>query len=137
MSRLNEDGQKMLVHCKVIMEHGTLSITGDIVGINIPQQLADLRSLCTQFVKGVTRLKRTAAAHLMVFMISHERHDRKPYALPVQCVPYVGMSDAKICLANKIIEEMIRRKMKIAGSPILLMVHVTDVFVHPCVDQHL
>lgn len=74
----------------------------------------------------------------MVFMISHERCDRKPYALPVPCVPYVGMSDAKIrCLANKIIEEMIKRKMKIAGSPILLMVHVTDVFVHPYVDQHI
>ena len=46
----------------------------------------------------------------MVFMISHERPDRKPYALPVQCVPYVSMSDAKIrCLANKIIEEIIER----------------------------
>ena len=43
MSRLNEDGQKLLVQCKVIMEqHATLSVTGDIVGINIPQQLADL-----------------------------------------------------------------------------------------------
>lgn len=123
MSRLNEDGRKLLVQCKVIMEqHATLSLTGDIVGINIPRQLADLRSRCTQFVKGVTRSKRTAATHLMVFMISHERRDRKPYALPVQCIPYVGMSDAKMrCLANKIIEEMVKRKMKIAGSPNLLI----------------
>lgn len=50
MSRLNEDGRKLLVQCKVIMEqHATLSVTGDIVGINIPRQLADLRSRCIVF----------------------------------------------------------------------------------------
>ena len=67
-------------------------------------------------VKGITRSKCTAATHLMVFMISHERRDRKPYALPVQCLPYVGMSDVKMrSLANKIIEEMVKRMMKVAG----------------------
>ena len=51
-------------------------------------------------------------------MISNEEINRqKPYALPVQCLPYKGLSDAKVWkLANEIINEMIRRGMKVAGK---------------------
>ena len=117
LSRLNEDGRKVLVQCRVVMEqHANVSQTGVSIGVNIPRQLHELRSRCKVFVKGVTRAKRTAATHLMLFMISHERRDRKPYALPVQCLPYVGMSEAKMrSLANNIIQEMVNRKMNVAG----------------------
>jgi len=53
-------------------------------------------------------------------MISAEDRRRKPYALPTQCIPYVGLSDAKIReLTNKIITEMVKRKMNIAGTDIM------------------
>ncbi|XP_065889311.1 uncharacterized protein [Dysidea avara] len=49
-------------------------------------------------------------------MISTEDRRRKPYALPVQCVPYKGLSDSKVRdLANNIISEMVKRKMNVAG----------------------
>ena len=71
---------------------------------NIPSQLCSFQRKLVCFIKGVTRHRRTPATHILVFMISSEDRRRKPYALPVQCIPYVGMSDAKIReLANKII----------------------------------
>ena len=49
-------------------------------------------------------------------MISSEERRKKPYALPVQCLPYKGLSDTKVReLANKIIREMTSLNMKVAG----------------------
>ena len=87
---------------------------------NIPSQLCSFRHKLVCFIKGVTRHHRTPATHILVFMISTEDRRRKPYALPVQWIPYVGMSDAKIReLANKIITEMVKRKMNVAGIYVL------------------
>lgn len=61
----------------------------------------------------------TPATHILVFMISNEERSKKPYALPVQCIPYKGLSDAKVReLANKIIREMVKRKMNVAGKKV-------------------
>ena len=50
-------------------------------------------------------------------MISPESRDKKPYALPVQCLPYVGMSEDMIrALANALIGEMTTRGMKVVGE---------------------
>ena len=57
---------------------------------------------------------------ILVFMISSEDRRKKPYALPVQCVPYKGLSDCKVRdLANNIISEMVKRKMNVAGNSIV------------------
>ena len=67
-------------------------------------------------IKKVTRHQRTAATHILVFMISNEERRKKPYAMPVQCMPYTSLSDFKVReLANLIIGEMTSRKMKVAG----------------------
>ena len=84
---------------------------------NIPKKLKSIRQKLITFIKGVTRHQRTAATHILVFMISTEERRAKPYALPVQCIPYVGLSDSKVCqLANNIIHVMTGRNMKIAGN---------------------
>ena len=84
---------------------------------NIPSQLSSLCQKLTSFIKGITRHQRTAATHVLVFMISAEDRRKRPYALPVQCIPYKGLTDAKIReLANKIIVEMTKRKMNVAGG---------------------
>lgn len=49
-------------------------------------------------------------------MISSEERQKKPYALPVQCLPYKSLSDAKVReLENKIIRVMSHHNMKVAG----------------------
>ena len=52
---------------------------------NVPDQLRVIRQTLITFIKGLTRYQRTAATHILVFMISDETR-MKPYALPVQCI---------------------------------------------------
>jgi len=83
---------------------------------NVPRQLKVLRDKTVAFIMGITRHQRVPATHILVFMISNEDRNKKPYALPIQCIPYKGLSDAKVReLANKVIHEMVKRKMKVAG----------------------
>ena len=52
----------------------------------------------------------------MVFMIICEDHSRKPYAIPIQCVPYVGMNETNARkLIKAIIKAMVDGEMKVAG----------------------
>ena len=89
---------------------------------NILSQLCSFRHKLVSFIKGVSRHQQTPATHILVFMISAEDRRRKPYALPIQCIPYVGLIDAKIReLANKIITEMVKWKMNIAGTDNLIL----------------
>ena len=49
-------------------------------------------------------------------MISPEARDRKPYAMPVQLVPYAGLTQKKIrSLINGVIKEMVKRKLEVCG----------------------
>ena len=89
---------------------------------NIPRILQTIRQKAITFVKDVARHQRTAATHVLVFMISSEERNKKPYALPIQCLPYKGLSDNKMReLANLIITEMVKRKMKVAGNDTILL----------------
>ena len=115
LSRHIEIGRQLVVQGETIKGH-LESTESDILEKNVPRLLTDFRGRATEFVKGVTRLRRVAATHLLVFMISHESRNQKPYALPVQYLPYKGLSEAAIRdLANKIIAEMVKRGMKVAG----------------------
>ncbi|XP_065914473.1 uncharacterized protein [Dysidea avara] len=83
---------------------------------NIPRSMAEIQKNLTTFIKGITRHQRIPASHVLVFMISNEERRNKPYAIPVQCIPYKSLTDLKVReLANKVIQEMTSRKMKVAG----------------------
>ena len=85
-------------------------------GENIPRILSNLRPRLTDFVKLATRQRRVAATHVLVIMISSEERSVKPYALPVQCIPYVGITHEKMrSIVNNRIEEMVKRNMSVAG----------------------
>ena len=115
LSELNENGRMLHTAIGAI----TTKLTGQCRWIqdNIPSQLKEIRQKLIMFIKGVTRHQRIPATHMVVFMISNEERDKKPYALPVQCIPYKGLSDLKVCqLANKIIHEMNARDMKVSGN---------------------
>ena len=90
----------------------------DTIENNLARQLTSLRSQMTTFVKRASRYRRNPTGHLLVIMISTEDRKRKPYAMPVQCIAYRSLKDAKIpCIANKVVQEMIQRGMKVAGMP--------------------
>ena len=79
--------------------------------LNIPRRLTAIRQRLSAIVKALYRWKRTAASHVFVFMISSELRNKKPYALPVQCV---GLKENDIRqLTNKLIA---KRKMEVVGT---------------------
>ena len=45
------------------------------------------------YLKNLFKKKRTAATHVLVIMVAEENRMRKPYALPVQYLPYHSMRD--------------------------------------------
>ena len=116
LSKLTALGRKLLVRCLSIKERHASSGCNVVAG-NIPRKLTDLRSEAISFVEGCTRMRRTAATHLLVFMISPESRNKKPCAVPVQCIPYVGMSEDTIRgLTNRLISVMTAKGMRVAGE---------------------
>jgi hypothetical protein len=83
---------------------------------NIPFRIREIVNRLKNFLKILTKHQRTPATHIFVFMISPEERIRKPYAIPIQCIPYTSLTVAQLrVLLNKVITEMHKRKMKIAG----------------------
>ena len=78
---------------------------------NVLKHLSNFQQRMVAFKTGVTRHKRTPVSHILVLMISSEERNKMPYALPIQCVPYNGLSDTKVCeLANHVIHETVKRE---------------------------
>ena len=108
---------------KIILEDSST----DIVGLNVSRKLYDLKKRLSEFVKGVFPIscllllglykhKRTAATHIMVVMISSESRVRKPYALPVQCFSYVGITVNQMrAILDRVITAMKARNMAVNG----------------------
>ena len=93
------------------------SLVNAVPSANVPKLLSDVRPRLRQFFKDLYRKKRTPATHILVFMLSESRRLKKPYAIPVQCLPYSGISDSKLrLLTNKIKLEMKERGMKAVGK---------------------
>jgi len=83
---------------------------------NIPSKLSNIRSRLLQFVKRVWHFKREPASHVFVLMISAEQRNRKPYAVPVQCVPNAGLKEKDIRgLVSALCSQMTQFGMKVAG----------------------
>ena len=63
---------------------------------NLQRDLANFRKDLETYTKGLFGKKRKAASHLLVFMISDELRNFKPYAIPVRVVTYKGITDDKV-----------------------------------------
>jgi hypothetical protein len=63
----------------------------------------------------VQAVQRTAATHVLVVMVSSEKKDKKPYALPIRYVPYKSLKDADV---RAIIEET-KEQMKDLGLKVV------------------
>ena len=67
----------------------------DIVQMNAARLLNMCQEKVRNFIRSITRHKRTAATHVLVTMISPSERNVKPYALPVSCIPYHWFSRGK------------------------------------------
>lgn len=84
---------------------------------NIPNDLALLRNRFLKYLQSLYSKKREAASHMMVFMIADEMRNLKPYALPVQFLPYHGISDGKIRgLIENLRTVMVNMGMTVVGK---------------------
>ena len=63
------------------------------------------------YIKGVTTKKREAVSHLLLFMISDELRNFKPYAVPVRVIKYKSITDAML----REFKEELRKAMKECG----------------------
>ena len=115
LTHLNDDGRKLLVDSRQLQELAEGSET-QFFSVNAPRQFSQLRKRVLSFLQGVYRFHRVAATHVFVIMISPEQRDRKPYALPVQCIPYASLKHSTCRdLVNNVISQMKRRGMEAAG----------------------
>lgn len=127
LQRLNDKGRRLKTE---------LSSTLDIVGFpqatqqqcNLSRKLGSIRTNLTEFIKGIYKFKRVPATHAFVFMISSALRNKKPYALPIQCVPYTSLKEVDMRrLINTIVQEMVSLGMKVAG---MLYTHNYAVFLY-------
>ena len=89
----------------------------DKVTDNFGRKLSIFKDQSVAFLKKAVKYKRTPATHALVVMISPEERNKKPCALPVQCLAYESLPDkAVLSIANKVIGEMAKRGIKVAGT---------------------
>ncbi|KAK3748348.1 hypothetical protein QZH41_000090 [Actinostola sp. cb2023] len=61
--------------------------------------------------------RQPGATHVLLFLLSDERRNKKPFALPVQYVPYHSLRDQFLRdLTNNIKQEMMRMELKTVGQ---------------------
>ena len=88
----------------------------DVQQLNLARRLTDVRVKFADFVKRLFRFKCSPATPIFLLMISSELRNHKPYALPVQCLPYAGMKEVDIRhLINSLIQEMVNLGMIVRG----------------------
>jgi hypothetical protein len=69
-----------------------------------------------KYLKDLFLKKRVPAKYLLVFMIADEMRNRKPYAVPVQFLPYKSITDSKLVeLETKLQNVMEENGMTVVG----------------------
>ena len=115
LSRLNTNGRKLLVEVSSFVEK-LKDPMFDLQSFNFNRRLTETRKELSIFITALSKHTRVAATHIMVYMISPAQRDSKPYAVPIQCIPYRGMTEARLReFVDQIVHEMHHRGMKIAG----------------------
>ena len=75
----------------------------------------DLQANMLTYLRDLFKKKRTMATHVLIIMLSQERRNGKPCALPVQYVPYKSITARDI---RRLTHEL-KRKMKELGMTCL------------------
>ena len=97
-------------------------LIGDVPGMNIPLALTKVRSLLQSYLKDLFKKKRKPETDILVFLISESTRSRKPYAIPVECIPHAGLQDQEFrAIADKIKLEMTKIGMKVEGKKLFIV----------------
>ena len=80
--------------------------------------LKDSQSDMSLYLRNIFKKKRQpAATHVLVLMVSDERRHSKPYALPVQYIPYYSLKDQYIRDFTKVVKEnMVQLGLRVVGK---------------------
>ena len=90
---------------------------GDTAQFNVPKQLTTIKEQLINLTKGIERKKRKAATHALFILISDEKRDKKPYAVPVQYISYTSLRDRDVrSLVQKVKQEMVSIGMEVVGK---------------------
>lgn len=92
--------------------------------------LFTLRAKLKKYLKDLFSKKRVAASYLLVFMIADELRNTKPYAIPVQFLPYKSITDSKLSdLEIKLEDAMKHTGMTVVGTCMLRLYTVHVLYV--------
>ena len=84
---------------------------------SLPQKLTSICTCLCDVVKGLFHFKRTPATHMFVFMISSQLHNKKSYAIPLQCLPYASLTKSDVWnLVTCLVKEMVGLGMSVADE---------------------
>ena len=79
-----------------------------------------VRGMATQakaYLRNLFKKRRTAATHVLVLMLSDERRQNKPYALPVRFVPYRTLRDQYVRdFTREMKQKMTERGLHLVGE---------------------
>lgn len=68
--------------------------------------LKDSQSDMALYLRNIFKKRRQpAATHVLVLMVSDERRNHKPYALPVQYIPYYSLKDQYVRDFTEVLKE--------------------------------
>ncbi|XP_072046198.1 uncharacterized protein [Amphiura filiformis] len=80
------------------------------------EAVSNLQLELRKYMKGIFTKRRTMATHLLIFMISDELRNRKPYAVPVRVMPVASVKDLTIrALQVELKTVMEELNMKVVG----------------------
>lgn len=75
-----------------------------------------MRMKLCEVVKRTASFRRYPATHVFVMMVSSETREKKPYPLPVQCIPYTGLKKTELRrLISDLCKEMTSLELKVSG----------------------
>ena len=92
LKRLNQDGRHLSTDMTEALDLCAQETARQ--ECNLPRKLVSIRNRLCDIVKGIFRFKRTPATHMFVLMVSSELRNKKPYAIPVQCLPYASLKES-------------------------------------------
>ena len=116
LKRLVDTCQQLISTVSVVIEVVD-DPTTDMIHANVPHQLENVRKSVSAFTRDLSRHQRVPASHIFVMMISSEQRNFKPYAIPVQCLPYHSINQQVMrTLVSDLVREMTLRGMKFSGT---------------------
>lgn len=130
--QLLSDNQQITVAINTLL--GVLE--SDDASSNSAHSLSSIRHNLTTFIRSLYRHKRTPATNVHVLMISSENRQVKPYALPIQLLPYASINVKTMrSLIRDIIKAMSAKGMNVVGE---LFVCLHDIYLdnYTCTDTY-